>query len=77
MTYVSEMDEDKVLIENPSFSFGRKRHVTELLHTPIWGAHNVDSPAFCSTRVPNNVVAGSSGGVAPSSLPCTADPAFK
>lgn len=76
MTYVLEMDEDKVLIENPSFPFERERRVSELLHTPVRGAHNVDSPAYCSTRMPSNVVAGSSGGVASSSLPYTADPAL-
>lgn len=77
MTYViREMDEDKVLTDNPSFSFGRGRPVSGLFHTPVRGACNVGSPALCSTRMPNNVASDSSGGVTPSSLPCTTDPAL-
>lgn len=70
------MDEDKVLTDNPSFSFGRGRPVSGLFHTPVRGACNVGSPALCSTRMPDNVASGSSGGVTPSSLPCTTDPAL-
>lgn len=63
MTY-RDMDENKVLTENFSFSFGRGRPVNELPRTPVRGAYNVDSPAFCSTRIlPGNVVSSSSGGV--------------
>lgn len=77
MTYVlREMDEDKVPTDNFSFSFGRGRPISELPQTPVQGAYNVDSPAFCSTRMPGNVASNSSGAVTLSSLPDTTDPAL-
>lgn len=77
MTFViREMDEDKVSADNFSFSFGRGRPISESPHTPVQGAYNVDSPAFCSTRLPGNVASSPSGGVTLSSLPDTTDPAL-
>ena len=77
MTHViREMDEDQVLTDNLSFTFGRGRLISESPHTPAQGAYNIGSPAFCSSRMPGNVASSSNQRVTPSGLPDTTDPAL-
>lgn len=74
MTHVTKkMDGDNVSADSFSFGYGRGKSISELLYTPIRGAANTDSPAFCSTRIMGH--AASHGDIL-SALPDTSDPAL-
>lgn len=77
MTYVTgKMDEDKVSADGFSFSVGRGKFIGELLHTPGGGADKIDSPAFCSTRIPGYAASSPRQGDTLSGFPATTDPAL-
>ena len=50
------------------------KFISELPCTPVRGADNVDSPAFCSTRIPSHAAPSPSQGLTVSGLPATTDP---
>lgn len=70
MTYVKKKDEDNVSADSFSFGFGRGKTISGLPYTPIRGAANIDSPAFCSTRIMGQAA---SHGDTHSALPDTSD----
>lgn len=68
------MDEDKVSDDNYGFAIGRGRgFVGGLPGTPVRTAANVDSPAFCSTRLPGHAAASLGQ---EDTFPATTDPAL-
>jgi len=69
-----KIDEGKVSADSFSYAVGRGRVISELHSTPIRGAVNVGSPAFCSTRIPGNAAPSPHQGVSLSGLPDTTDP---
>lgn len=73
---MERMDEDKVSANNFGFGIGRGKFICDSPYTPVRGANHVDSPAFCSTRIPVNAASSPSQGVTLSSLPDTTDSAL-
>ncbi|XP_054880620.1 uncharacterized protein LOC129355094 [Poeciliopsis prolifica] len=56
MTYVkNKADEDKCSLSHVNFSVGRGRMIEASPFTPVRNSHDAGSPAFCSTRVVENV----------------------
>lgn len=56
MTYVKDKaDEDKCSLSGVNFTFGRGRMIEALPFTPARNTNVAGSPAFCSTRVVENV----------------------
>ncbi|XP_034085573.1 uncharacterized protein LOC117555027 [Gymnodraco acuticeps] len=77
MTYVTgKMDEDNVLTDSFSFGFGRGKPISGYPFIPVRGTANVDSPAFCSTRLPGHVASPQREEDSHSSLPDTNDAAL-
>lgn len=70
-----EMAEDSVTGDSFSFAVGRGRAISGLPCTPLQGASNVGSPAFCSTRILGHAASHSQGDM-PSCFPATNDPAL-
>ncbi|KAI9999524.1 hypothetical protein NQD34_018446 [Periophthalmus magnuspinnatus] len=61
MTFnIDEEEKQKVPTEVFFFGMGRGRPKVEWSQTPVRGADNVSSPAFCSTRLMDNVPADTS-----------------
>lgn len=75
MTYIIDVGgKQNVPTETPSLGRGRGRFIDELQQTPVRGANNVSSPAFCSTRILGNVPADTTPSENVVGFPAAADP---